>query len=276
LSFDKLNLQNQATNSHLNTIALNTATSKSETKDTSKDIQQVNSTQQHTNTALDGIRANLAAYYTGSLNQSIAANTHLTSIQTTATLINNTGLPTITRAITSGVAGIEATENAGFKAIDGSIASHSSAIVGAINSAAASIIEDAREARANSCGGGSAFDFGNGAFGGNTFTPIKLPDHVGKYASGGDFVTNGPKIIQVGEAGPERVTITPLSDTRPSNLGISLETSYASKQLSDLMTKIANSPVTIPVKLELDADSYDLKQMIEEAVRGAIRDIRVR
>jgi hypothetical protein len=42
------------------------------------------------------------------------------------------------------------------------------------------------------------------------------------------------------------------------------------------MTKIANSPVTIPVRLQLDTDSYDLKQMIEEAVREAIRDIRMR
>jgi antitoxin component of RelBE/YafQ-DinJ toxin-antitoxin module len=41
------------------------------------------------------------------------------------------------------------------------------------------------------------------------------------------------------------------------------------------MTKIANNPV-IPVRLQLDADPYDLKQMIEEAVRESIRDIRVR
>ncbi len=72
------------------------------------------------------------------------------------------------------------------------------------------------------------------------------------------------------------MTITPLPDTRTSNLGVNLETSYASKQLSDLMTKVANSPVTIPVRLELDLDSYDLKQMIEEAVREAVRDVRVR
>jgi hypothetical protein len=42
------------------------------------------------------------------------------------------------------------------------------------------------------------------------------------------------------------------------------------------MTKIANSPVTVPVRLEIDTDSYDLKTVIEEAVRESIRDIRVR
>jgi hypothetical protein len=104
------------------------------------------------------------------------------------------------------------------------------------------------------------------------YTPV---DYL-SFASGGDFITNGARIIQVGEAGPERVTITPLLETRPSNLGINLETSQASKQLYDLMTKIANRPVTIPVMLELDTDSYDLKTMIEDAVKETVMDIRVR
>jgi hypothetical protein len=105
---------------------------------------------------------------------------------------------------------------------------------------------------------------------------IPYLENFGSFASRADFAAIKKGFLRVGEAGPERVTITPLSETRPSSLGISLETSYASKQLFDLMTKIANSPVTIPVMLELDADSYDLKQMIEEAVRDAVRDVRVR
>lgn len=34
---------------------------------------------------------------------------------------------------------------------------------------------------------------------------------IGGYASGGDFITNGPRLIMVGEAGPEHVQITPMN-----------------------------------------------------------------
>jgi hypothetical protein len=67
--------------------------------DTSRDIGQVNTAQQHTNSTLDGIRSNLATYYSGLSSQAIAANSHLTSIQSTANLINTLGIPTVTRAI---------------------------------------------------------------------------------------------------------------------------------------------------------------------------------
>jgi hypothetical protein len=42
---------------------------------------------------------------------------------------------------------------------------------------------------------------------------------IASFASGGDFVTNGERIIRVGEAGPERVTITPLNSTKYANRG---------------------------------------------------------
>jgi hypothetical protein len=206
LSFDKLNLQNQATNSHLNTIAQNTASGKSEAIDTSRDIVQVYTAQQHTNTTLDGIRSNLATYYSGLSNQAIAANNHLTSIQSTATLINTSGLPTVTRVINSGVAGIEATENDGFKTINGSIASHSASIIGSINAGATDIVMQIKEMMEQSCssggGGGGISDlFWMGGKG------------IPGYASGGDFITSGPKIIQVGEAEHERVTHPTFRDT---------------------------------------------------------------
>jgi hypothetical protein len=149
------------------------------------------------------------------------------------------------------VAGIEAVENAGFRTIDGSIASHSSAIIGSINSSASLLLQAIYELTAKTCGSERC-----GGGGLSDLFWMGGPKGMPEYARGGDFITNGPQIIQVGEAGPERVTISPMSGTRPSSLGISLETSHANKQLSDLMTKIANSPVTIPVKLELELDSY--------------------
>jgi hypothetical protein len=117
LSFDKLNLQNQATNSHLNTIAQNTASGKAEAMEASRDVGQVNTAQQHTNTTLDGIRSNLAAYYSSLLNQSVAANGHLTSIRTTALTINNSGIPSINRTINAGVSGLVTTANLGFGSV---------------------------------------------------------------------------------------------------------------------------------------------------------------
>ena len=84
---------------------------------------------------------------------------------------------------------------------------------------------------------------------------IPYLENFGSFASGGDFVAIKKGILRVSEAGLERVTITPLSEIRLSALGISLETSYASKQLTDLMTKTANIPLTIPVRLQLDTDS---------------------
>jgi hypothetical protein len=75
---------------------------------------------------------------------------------------------------------------------------------------------------------------------------IPYLENFGSFASGGDFVAIKKGILRVSKAGPERVTITPLSEIWLSALGISLETSYASKQ------------------------------MIEEAVRESKRDIRVR
>lgn len=38
----------------------------------------------------------------------------------------------------------------------------------------------------------------------------RAPGMAGWFAGGGDFVTSGPTVVGVGEAGPERVTITPL------------------------------------------------------------------
>ena len=68
---------------------------------------------------------------------------------------------------------------------------------------------------------------------------IPYLENFGSFASGDAFVAIKKGILRVSEAGLERVTITPLSEIRLLALGISLETSYASKQLTDLMTKIS-------------------------------------
>jgi hypothetical protein len=251
---------------HLGTIAANTQAAKPAAvgqelmpKDLTKAVLDINTA---ISTQMGTLRTTITTSYTGLLGQ----------------------LQTVNKSVLGASADMVGTINAGVKGLEGALASNTGAITTAIYGAAQSITMALYESKG---GGGSGGEGGGGGLGSGSpfdgFSVFRPGDNFGSdswrssitsFASGGDFITKGARLIRVGEAGPERVTITPLSESR--SLNMELNASEATKQITDLMKRIESNPITLRVQLELDTDSYNLQTLIENAVKVAMQGVRVR
>lgn len=222
----------------------------------------------------------------------LAITTGLTTLNSSVQLIENTGIATtLIKGMAKSVTDIGTAETKEFTDLKKDLLNDTNSINAAIGAAAAGI-EKSLAAVAEVIQGGNKAEGGAGSpedlsnafqnfstFGsggepgvGSNFSPFG-----GSFAEGGDFIASSARMIQVGEAGPERVTITPLNEARASaNLGLNLETSSASRQLSDIIRKIENSTPTLKLQVQLDVETYYFQTMLENAVKLAFQSVKVR
>ena len=92
-----------------------------------------------------------------------------------------------------------------------------------------------------------------GGTGVKTEGPSQIPENKYSYAEGGDFITNGPQEILVGDnpSGRERVTVKPLSSKNDAEFG---------RYGDDAMKMIDGQPAHIDSSIEGDMSPEDIKK----------------
>jgi hypothetical protein len=82
-------------------------------------------------------------------------------------------------------------------------------------------------------------------------------------AKGGDFITRGPMLIGVGEAGPERVTVQPQSSRGLSGVGASQPIGGGDSELRGLVTLLVRSTAQLVEALGTPTDVDDIARELE-------------
>lgn len=210
--------------------------------------------------------------------------TSLTQINTSVQLIETTGIGvTLVKGMAKSVTDIGTANTKEFTDLKAALVTDTGTITTSIKAGADSIVQSIAllmAALVKGAGGleggvgganplGSAADYLNSGLVASGVTPV--------FATGGDFITNGARLIMVGEAGPEHVSITPLSSSRASaNMGLGLETSKARNQLTEFIRQIEANSAALTLQLKLEFDTYALQTMIQDAIKEAMKNVKVR